>query len=92
MSGVIVNGFDVDTDHVADVLDDLADDIRRGKVHIVSASDTISAEAEKSIEYGFEMRVVMDENAKLVDYVNGRLIDTEPSVSSHGTSEGAEGN
>lgn len=77
MSGILVSGYDVDTDHMADVFEDLATDIRRGNVHVTHVADGVDADADDVIEYEFELSFIVDGSALTMDYLNGRLVDTD---------------
>jgi hypothetical protein len=97
MSGILVSGYDVDIDHMADVrnlqrtlrdcpnrsvndsqvFEDLATDIRRGNVHVTHVADAVDANAEDAIEYEFELSFIVDGSALTMDYLNGRLVETD---------------
>jgi hypothetical protein len=76
MTGLLVSGYDIDTDHMADVFEAMANDLRRDKIHVTAVSDSIDAEAEDVCEYTFELSFFVTDSALMMDYVNGRLVET----------------
>lgn len=72
-----VNGFDINNDRIADVLDALADDIRNDRAFVTAVSDGREATAEEDVSYNYKLTVNCTHDAKLVTEYDGSLVETD---------------